>query len=771
MLSEVTLALVTIASAWGLTRLLDGSDYLLPIMAAAALGHLAAAALRRFGLPSLTVPLAMVGGLVLLVTWGYYRDTTVFGFPTSATIDMLGTDLRFAWEQFGDIKAPAPALTGFVITSVSAVWCIAFLADTIAFRVWVSIEAVAPALVMLVFVSMVGTDSRQVFLTLVVVLAMLAFLMFHRLFRQDRTVNWLAEDNARGTGTLLRSGLILVALATLLAAIVGPRLPGSEAAAWDWEAINDEPEGRVVQSPLVSIRDRLVNQQNIEAFQVTTNSEAYWRTMSLDEFTGTIWRAQGKYNDVSGDLPGGDVPAGDTPSAGTEAITQTYTITNLNQLWMPAALQARSIDILAGNADEARYHPESSTLTVGLDREFSDGLSYEVMSEVPLHDAALLRNPPTDSNGEPLGIPSAIAERYLGLPSDFSPMIADEAVRVAGSQATTFDQALALQNHFRDNFNYNINVAFNVTNKHSTSVMEEFVRVQEGYCEQFAGTFAAMARSLGIPARVAVGYTQGELLSTNPDNGLSTYSVQGRHGHAWPEVYIAGFGWVPFEPTPGRGLPGRQGLHTGQDPAQDTSLEDAAGEVPASTTTTTAPAATDGETQEQATAPTTTVAPDRAAGTPVSAGTPSEPGWWVGPLRVIGAALLLFGLYAGAVVGWRRWKRWQRHQQATTANKRARAAWADALDELDHVGARPQRHETHSEFAARAAVLLPESDEPTEVLATHLSAANYRADGLGDAEADECQAAAGQIATLVRSETSTARRSARALKPPSISRN
>ena len=73
---------------------------------------------------------------------------------------------------------------------------------------------------------------------------------------------------------------------------------------------------------------------------------------------------------------------------------------------------------------------------------------------------------------------------------------------------------------------------------------------RKGYCEQFAGTFAAFARSLGLPARVAVGFTQGTL---GPD-GL--YHVEGKHAHAWPEVYFSGIGWVPFEPTPTRGAPG-----------------------------------------------------------------------------------------------------------------------------------------------------------------------------------------------------------------------
>ena len=62
-------------------------------------------------------------------------------------------------------------------------------------------------------------------------------------------------------------------------------------------------------------------------------------------------------------------------------------------------------------------------------------------------------------------------------------------------------------------------------------------------------TYAAMMRSLGYPARVSVGFSPG----TNLGNG--SYSVLGKNAHAWPEVWFDGLGWVPFEPTPGRGSP------------------------------------------------------------------------------------------------------------------------------------------------------------------------------------------------------------------------
>ena len=76
--------------------------------------------------------------------------------------------------------------------------------------------------------------------------------------------------------------------------------------------------------------------------------------------------------------------------------------------------------------------------------------------------------------------------------------------------------------------------------------MVQFLRTKTGYCEQFAGTFAAMARYLGIPARVAVGFTPGTQDPKNPN----LWRVQTSDAHAWPELYLPGLGWWPFEPTP-----------------------------------------------------------------------------------------------------------------------------------------------------------------------------------------------------------------------------
>ena len=73
------------------------------------------------------------------------------------------------------------------------------------------------------------------------------------------------------------------------------------------------------------------------------------------------------------------------------------------------------------------------------------------------------------------------------------------------------------------------------------------VRTKQGYCQHYAGAMALMLRMLGIPARVAVGFTSGTWQS-------GSWRVTDQQAHAWVEVWFAGHGWLTFDPTPGRGI-------------------------------------------------------------------------------------------------------------------------------------------------------------------------------------------------------------------------
>jgi transglutaminase-like putative cysteine protease len=164
---------------------------------------------------------------------------------------------------------------------------------------------------------------------------------------------------------------------------------------------------------------------------------------------------------------------------------------------------------------------------------------YRVLSR-PQELAALPQpdGPPPDLSG------------YLRLPRNYPPRVGDLARVVAGTATNPYEQALALENYLRG-----LPYAYQVQElPGGGDAVEQFLfDMRQGYCTYYASAMAVMARSLGIPARVAVGYATGEY-----DQASGLYIVREADAHAWPELYINGR-WSPFEPTPVRPLPARGG--------------------------------------------------------------------------------------------------------------------------------------------------------------------------------------------------------------------
>jgi Transglutaminase-like superfamily/TgpA N-terminal domain len=283
-----------------------------------------------------------------------------------------------------------------------------------------------------------------------------------------------------------------------------------------------------VLTPLADIQGRMTEGSEAVVFVVSSPTPSYWRMVALSEFDGKKWSLPvTELADTSGLLP-----QGFEPSVDGETVTQTFEITDLGGGGLlPSAFSPVRVE----GADGIRFAAETSTLVAVSGT--ADGLSYTVESVLPHYDVARLRAADAPPTGD-------IAERNLGLPADFPAELADLAREITAGATTRYDRAIALQNWFRG-FAYDLSVGAG----HSQTRMQEFVNERRGFCEQFSSTYAAFARVLGLPSRVAVGFTPGELHDDD------RYYVQGKHAHSWPEIYFDGVGWVPFEPTPGRGNP------------------------------------------------------------------------------------------------------------------------------------------------------------------------------------------------------------------------
>jgi len=343
---------------------------------------------------------------------------------------------------------------------------------------------------------------------------------------------------------LLTGFAVLFAQRSVGPAVVATQSDLSAAAASDdRESEGDSDAPRVVLSPLVDFRTWLTSRSDVEVFTVESPRADYWRTTALDVFDGRIWRSRGSFEEASGSLET-DLPR-DTQVL---EITQTFDIKSLGGVWLPVAYEPA--EIVAGPPGvQLEYEPESGTVIVNRDLSDSDGLTYSVVSAVPERDLVAI-----EAAGD--HVPTEIRDRFVDLPVDFSPRTTQLAGEITGAASTPYEKALALQDFFRDEslFSYDLDASIG----HSSARIETFLFDERaGTAEQFAGTYAAMARAVELPARVAVGFTTGEF-----DPSINAYRVNGKHAHAWLEVWLDGIGWLRFEPTPGRGAPDDQ-VYTG----------------------------------------------------------------------------------------------------------------------------------------------------------------------------------------------------------------
>jgi len=719
--AELLLMAITLVAVAGFARLFEDRSTVVPLLVAAVGAHVVGAGSRRLGWGALPTAAVTLAAFVVQASVVLYPHTSAYGVPTAATLEAVGHDLSRAWDLFGQVRAPAPRSRGFLLASSLTLWVAVALADWAAFRLRTIAEAVLPAGAVFVFTTLLGRGRGGVALTALLVAAVLGFAAAQRAGRSGRDDAWVGGRSKAGTMALGRTGALVALVVAIISGLVGPHLPtADDEALIDWRG-DQGPDARTTVSPLVDIRSRLVEQSNQTVFTVEADREAYWRITSLPVFNGQVWASSERFGKADGDLPS------EPPEAATDELRQTFTIRRLGSIWAPAALTP--VELVESTSD-LRWNGELATLIVPQDTPVIDGVTYTVISMVPSFT-------PEDLDAvQPEDLPDDIAEATV-VPANLPSVVAEQAQEaVAGADDTPYAQARALQDWFRSEFEYDLDVGAG----HSGSAIEAFLANRRGYCEQFAGTYAAMARTLGLPARVAVGFTQGE----GTENG---YTVRGRNAHAWPEVWISGAGWVPFEPTPGRGQPGAED-YTGV-PAQQAPERDVTDDAPASTT-----------------APETIPAPSGPAPTTLPQGETEQtttpltnpddgglPGWLAAVLVVLlaGAVLLAIDI---AVIGVIRRRRAHGRGSDDTVAGRVRAAWGHTLAALRLVGVAPAPAETAREFARRAGDDLGEAGPALARLAGMVTATTWaptalRADPALGGQADDL---AHQISSKVHTD-------------------
>lgn len=484
----------------------------------------------------------------------------------------------------------------------------------------------------------------------------ISFTMLLTAQEADRTSRWGRHEGGRwedsltgaGPGPALRvNALRIGGLATAGALVVPLLLPvgqgviGNGSGNGSGGGVDDDVH---ITNPMVDLQRDLTRGKDKPMVRVRTAEPdpSYLRLAVLDEFDGSQWKPSRRdipsRNRASGTLP---QPPGLASYVQGEAFDWSVrTLPGLRSTWLPTPYPLRSLSV----DGDWRYDSRTYDFVNAGDEPTRD-LTYSLVAFRPEYDAGQLASA--------VPAPIDLSNTMTRLPEAMPRVIEETADRVTDRATDDFERAVALQDWFRDGGGFRYSTAHRPGS--GLAQLARFITDDKvGYCEQFAAAMAVMARSLGIPARVAVGFLRPESL------GANRYEFSSHDLHAWPELYFSGAGWIRFEPTPGSRTGGVPDYTTGQ----------------VSTDRTTAPAPTAAPSGAATPGP-APLAGTAAGGTDRGDTLP----WWV-PAAVVLLALVL-ALIPRLVRDNRRRRRWA---DALDPSSVADAAWLELRDTAVDLG-------------------------------------------------------------------------------------
>jgi transglutaminase-like putative cysteine protease len=421
---------------------------------------------------------------------------------------------------------PAHPATGFLVLAAAGAGLVAAAGSWTFFRLGRTLAATLPSLGAFVMCCALGTHDGRSAAVVLEILAVITFVLVARLAALSRGA-WFAGRRTRSTKATIRSAFPAIALAAVLGLIIVPSVPGPDGhGPLGWRSAGEDSP-RIVISPLVSLSTRLLHQSATTVFTVQSTVPSYWRLTSLDYFDGAEWNARDTYQGVETKLPGVVAAA-----PGTRTVREQFAVKNLDSVWLPLAFDPETVT----GAGKVSYDPRSGSLLTA--QPTSDHLNYTVTSVQYLGtlSAQALRS------ARPVPNSSTLAA-YLQLPTSVPASVKKLAAAIVKGKKTEYAKAIALQNYFYGpSFVYSLHPP---TDGAGTAALTTFLfQTHAGYCQQFAGAYAVLARAIGLPTRLAIGFTAGQQTGAG-------YTVTDSDAHTWPEVWFPRYGWVPFEPTKG----------------------------------------------------------------------------------------------------------------------------------------------------------------------------------------------------------------------------
>jgi transglutaminase-like putative cysteine protease len=662
-----------VATIIPVTRVVSVGAWVVGGIALAAVLLIVSVLLRRVRVPALGVTLIEVALWVMTITAVFLHESAWFGVvPSPESLPAVSQLISGAVQEIATGAAPLAASVPLSFFIVSAIGALAIVLDHVVITTRMPLLA-AVALVAVALVPTIAVPAPMDVGAFVLLAVSVLFLL--------RTDTRTRQTTPSRRSTAASGAAVAIgAVAVVVAIVLTPLLPAPGTRA------GPVGGGTSGIDPTLRLGDDLRRPNPVEVLRVRTTEPGapYLRAVTLSTFAGVVWRPdQGDAQPIgAGD---GFGPVRTDPAVARDERETMVEVERLDTPYLPVPFPATAIDGLTG-----AWGIVAENRTVIGNGADTSGQRYTVAVEAPDPSAEQMRAAPSRE--------ADVAPLYTEIPAETPQLVLDLAGEVTAGTDSDFAAVAALQRWFRSSeFAYSLSAPVeDGFDGAGVDAVEQFLIEREGYCVHFASAFALMARSLGIPTRIVIGYLPGVSTGDTVDDRI-VYSVTSDQLHSWPEVYFEGIGWVGFEPTNSLGTPPTFAT-TGNDPA---GLLDDPAAPSAEPTTSSAP----------------TARPDTLDSPALGEAQDSTgPGAALPALLI--TALILWVLVSPALVR----KVWRRRQLAAARAGDVGSAWTVVQDTAIDLGIPVPPSESPRAFGAR---LVAEHDAPAEAVRRLVSAVEH----------------------------------------------
>ncbi|MEA3510855.1 MAG: DUF3488 and transglutaminase-like domain-containing protein [Actinomycetota bacterium] len=562
---------------WVLTRLLlptgSGAKWQLVVLSGLAIGLIVTWTAITYRVRTIWIAVLNLTALFMAAARFAAPSEAILIFPTLAGLGALWSDLERAFDVIRHGVEPVRPIAGIVVILTALFWLLGALLAWGLSKDHPFVALLPPLVVALQFVTLDRRSDGLIVLSAFIVLVAGTILAV-ALDERDRGAGVMSSDRQRPpskapspTAALLVASAVTVAV--FGAGLLGPRIPVDGVLAWRTPGgLGGGFYGSVTYNPYVSIHEGLVSKTGTPLFRAKIDlssgnaSDVYFRLLTMETYNNGQWSAtRPKVYEL--DEPPME-KEGNEYFGPTESATIDIEIDALGQDWLPTAYAVGGAD---GEDVEAFWIRRADTSLLFRGDRTYQGMQYRIFSTIPAVDPSAVagapngglsplfsqaadqgETPPDPIAVEPRELPDA--ETYTELPAGLDPRIRTQAADLTDRLTTSFEKGLAIEYWFRETggFVYDLDVEDGHGDDQLASWLfdddPENVSYRRGYCEQFATSMAVMTRTLGIPTRVVLGFTPGDVV------GVDEVVVRDNNAHSWVELWIPSQGWISFDPTP-----------------------------------------------------------------------------------------------------------------------------------------------------------------------------------------------------------------------------